>query len=511
MHEESAMKKCSLLLSILITFLAACAPQRVVTPTPKHTSTHTSPPTASPQPTQTLEPTAMPINVTEISLDSCTRIVEAKISSAGILEIVFAGGDGSANPIISEFGFSYSAQQTSSAFWSEDTQTTVPFPLPPDALGPKLSTNHRWILFRRDKGENQSEFWVIAVDGKAEKKLGTVRLDEEMKASYPAGLFSLDYGWIPNTDKFFYEVDVAYGQVPPLIIDRFVLVDANSGKAIIAVANPLEIEIFRFSPDGSQMAILTESELRVLSTQDGQEEYTIHASLNDPTYSPDGKYIIDFIDEGILRIEARVGQQDIIPLKYTIMSTRTEGPSYGPLPDFVWVDNSTLLLTSLNSDKRSIFSLHEHDPAWTFTVWEVDLASRTTHPIQTFSGDPSSAKISSNRKLLAFQKYKGVDTSQTRDLYLADLATGKILETIEGGVFEAWFPDSNKYLYTTGIPYPPPGKGDPGVSDIDIKYYLGQVGGKPILVNWNASGLEPSVWWVDKNRLVMNCKLITFP
>ena len=508
MHEESAMKKYSLLLSILITFLAACAPQRAVTPTPKHTSTHTPPPTA---PTQPLEPTATPITVNEISLDSCSQIVEAKISSAGILEVVFAGGDRSANnPIISEFGSGGGAQQTSSALWSEDAQKAVPFPLPPDALGSKISSDHLWILFRRDTGTTQSEFWVTGIDGKVEKKLGTVILDEEMKARYPDGLFGLDYGWIPNTDKFFYDVEVTYGTIPPLIIDKFVLVDANSEKAIPLTIQS-EIEIFRFSPDGSQMTILTESELRVLSTQDGQEEYTIQASLNDPTYSPDGKYIIDFIDEGILRVKAQDGQQDIIPLKYTIMSTRTEGPAYGPLPNFVWVDNSTLLLTSLNSDERYIFSLHKHDPAWTFTIWQVDLTSRTTHPIQTFSGDPSSAKISPDRKLLAFQKYKGVDESQTRDLYLANLATGKILETIEGGVFETWFPDSNKYLYTTGIPYPPPGKGDPGVSDIDIKYYLGQVGGEPILIHWNASGLERSVWWVDKNRLMMNCKIITFP
>jgi len=146
-----------------------------------------------------------------------------------------------------------------------------------------------------------------------------------------------------------------------------------------------------------------------------------------------------------------------------------------------------------------------------FTVWQVDLASGTTHPIQTFSGDPSSAKISPDRKLLVFQKYKGAGTSQTRDLYLTDLATGKILETVEGGVFTAWLPDSNKYLYVTGIPYPPPGKGDPGTNKVEIKDYLGEVGKESILVNWRASELEWSASWVDKNRLVTNCKIITFP
>ena len=504
------MEKYTILISIFITLLVACAPQRVATLSPTLAVTNPPPSTATVEPSQALESTATPIPVNVIALDSCRQIVEAKVSPAGILEVFFEGDDRSTSPIISEFGFSDSGQQTSSGVWSEETQEAVHFPLPREALGPKISSDHRWIIFRRDTRATQSEFWVIGVDGKDKRKLGTVKLDDEMKARYPDGLFSLDYGWIPNTVIFFYEVDVTYGQVPPLIIDKFFVVDAHSGQSI-PIMIPADTEKFEFAPAGSQMAILMESGLRVLSTQDGQEDYTIQASLNNPTYSPDGKYIIDFIEEGILRIDARDGRQEIIPLKYTIMSPRTEGPSYGPLPDFIWVDNSTLLLTSLNSDERYIFSPQKRDPGWTFTVWQIDLASGTAHPIQTFHGDPSSAKISPDRKLLAFQKYTGVDASQTRAIYLADLATGKILETMEGGVFKAWFPDSKRYLYATGVPYPPPGKGDPGANKIEIKEYLGEVGKESILLNWKASDLESRTWWVDKNRLVTNCKIITFP
>jgi hypothetical protein len=112
-------------------------------------------------------------------------------------------------------------------------------------------------------------------------------------------------------------------------------------------------------------------------------------------------------------------------------------------------------------------------------------------------------------KRLAYLKHQGVLPSQTRDLILADLATGEILETIEGGVFETWFPDSARYLYTTGIPYPPPGKGDPGTSKVDIKDYLGQIGEEPILVNQSAVDIGWSLWlWADENRLVTNCKII---
>jgi hypothetical protein len=492
-------KTSSLVLIMLL--LVACAPQSAATPVPEPTSTNTPLPAARVEPTRTLEPTATAIALTGISLDACRHIVEAKISSTGILEILFESDERSAVSIISEFGFHDSGQQTSSALWSDDTQKAVPFSLPLDALDPKISADHRWIVFRRDVQPTQSEFWVIGLDGKTAKKLGFVRLDEELKARYPGALFSLDYGWIPNTDNFFYDVEVTYGSIPPLIIDKLVLVNVNSGKEI-PLAIQSEIEVFRFSPDGSQMTILTDGELRAVSTENGSTQYTVQATLNDPTYSPDGRFIVDFIDECVLRIDARDGQQQIIPLKYTIMSTRTEGPAYGPLPDFVWADNSTLLITSLNFDKPYIFwPPVRHDPGWTFTIGQVDLISGTAHPIQTLNGDPSSAKISPDRKFLAFQKFQGVAPSQRMELLLVDLATGQILETIEDSVFEGWSPDSDEYIYSTGHPT--------NNGEIDnSKYYLGHIGKKPILMNWRVSG---SFMWLDGNKLVMDCKICHIP
>jgi len=519
------MKLHPLFLLIFIVLLAACAPQSVATPSPVPVVTNkplvTTTPT--PEPTQIIESTPISIPMSEILLDSCRQIVEAKISSAGILEIVFEGNNNSlSNSVVSEFWFSDSGQRISSAIWSEDTQKAIPFPLPPGVFYAKISSDHRWLLFRHDATETQSEFWVIGMDGKDAKKLGSVRLDETIKAKYPDRYFSLAYGWVPNTDKFFYEVDVFYAEeYSPLIVDKFVLVDVNSGKTI-PVTIPSDIQTFSFAPDGSQMAILTESGLRVLNTQDGRTLFTIQASLNEPTYSPDGKYILDFIDGGILLIDAQAGQQQIIPLKYTIISTRTEGPSFGPLPDFKWISNSTFIFSSLNLDERFFFPIFKSDPNWTFTVWQVDLAGRTTHPIQTFNGTPYQASFSPDMKYLAFLKYEGTLPSQTKELILADLATGEILETIAGGVFEIWFPDSNQYLYTTNTinpspdpsPDPPPtlqpGKGDPGAIDIIIKHYLGQIGKEPVLANSSLFDLgRYGWWWVDKNRLVADCKIIT--
>lgn len=432
------------------------------------------------------------------------------MSSVGILEILYTTGTISSNPVFSGFGYEFDKEHTGLALWSEDTQTVVPFPLPPNIIGPKLSSDRRWILFRRDVGANQSDLLVISADGKNEKKMGSAILTDETQAQYSAGFVSLKYDWLPHTNIFFYEIETSLGEDGALTIEKFYLVDADSGKAI-SVKIPEDMKTYHFAPDGSQMTILTPTGLYVLSTLTGREEFKIQALLNGPTYSPDGSYLVDFVDGGILRVNTRDGTQQFMPLQYTIMSSRTEGPAYELLPDFIWIDNSTLLLISLNSDKRYVFALGPREPTWTFTAWEVDLAFGTTHQIQTFSGNPFLARISPDQNRLAFLKYQGEADSQTRELHMADLSTGKILATIPGGVFKDWFPDSDKYLYATGIPYPPPGKGDPGTVAPVINYYLGQVGREPILVNWDASGSEGTWLWVDQNRPVVNCKILTFP
>lgn len=467
------MKTRSVFLLIII-LVTACAPQSVVAPLPAPAFTNTPLATATPEPSQIIEPTATPIPAVEISLDSCTQIVEAKISSVGVLEIVYENIYGNLST------------------WSEDTQAAVAFPLPQDGYGPKLSTDHRRIIFRRDGGENQSELWMIDAGGQNEEKLATIQYDNAQ---------FLDYHWVPNTDKVFYYVGVSQEFGDPLY-DKFGWIDVNSGRAISQTI-PLESITYEFAPDGSQMAIRTQSELRVLSTQDGQVQFTIQASLNNPRYSLDGQYLFYFIDNGILRIDARDGQQHIIPLKYSTVIPRGGDGLIDSSPEFRWIGNTTLLVPLLDSDQRYMVQPMEPDPAsWAFTVWQVDLASETTNPIRTFSGFQPSVIFSADNKRLAFYKFQGVAPSQTRALVIADLATGEILETIEGGVFEAWSPDSDEYIYSTSHPTK---KGEVDNS----KNYLGIIGGEPVPMNLSVEGSTWTVWWLDQNRLVMDCKILT--
>ena len=204
-------------------------------------------------------------------------------------------------------------------------------------------------------------------------------------------------------------------------------------------------------------------------------------------------------------MNAEDGQWQVIPLKYTVISPGGGDSPFSRSPAFTWFGGSTSLLPILDSDQQSVVQPLETDPNWTFTVWQVDLTDGTSHPIHTFTGYQPSVKFSPDGNRLAFNKFQGVASSQTMDLFLADVATGEILETIEDGQFEAWSPDSDEYIYSTGHPTK---KGETDNS----RYYLGHIGGEPILLNWSALGhVWSGWWWMDKNRFVWGCKIRHIP
>jgi len=494
------MKTYSFFFLIFIFLLSACAPQNVATPSPTPVFTKTPLPTTTPEPTQTLEPTATLFPAAEVSLDSCSQIIEAKISSAGVPEVVYASND-SPSITVSKFWFGQGTAHTGLWLWSGDTQAAIHFALPKDALGPKLSVDRHWIVFRRDPAATQSELWVIDASGQNEKKLATIPFNES------SGLdATLNYDWVPNTNKIYYFIVLIGGDgATP---DTFVLVDVDSGRAI-PLADSREASSLIFSPDGSQAAVLTASELRLVDTKDGKVQFMLPMALSSygvdrsstPAYSPDGKYVIDFTEDSIVRVNTANGQSQMIPLKYSVI-VPAGGDSLPSLsPDFTWAGSSTLLLPILNSDHHRVVLSPDGDPNMTFTVWQVDLNDGTAHQTQTFTGFQPSVVFSPDGNQLAFQKFQGVAPSQTMQLFLADLATGEILETIEGGVFEAWSPDSNEYIYSTGHPK------SKGEAD-HAQYYLGQVGGKPILMDESVLDV---VAWLDAEWIVTNCQIIHIP
>lgn len=505
------MHKHHCLILICATLFAACGSPANATPSMTGTA-KPSAPTVIRTPTQTPAPISIPIS--EIALDHCTRILQTHISDSGVLNVLYGNNINEAT-IFSKFGYPDSLTG-GLTHWSDDTQQAIPYELPQNAQGPLLSPDGELVVFRFDSDENLSEIRVMDINGHDERILATLEYSE-IEKNYPSGttMLSYSYEWIPNTSKIVFSVEVYLedSELAPKIYDQVVIVDAISGITFF-LESPEGIQYYEISPDGSQIAVRSEQELRMLATDDGK---TLFKNPGLPTngfvFSPDSSYVLEFIEGGIQSTDTKNGRRQLIPLDYTVMHTRAEGPALSFSPDFVWADDTHIWLSSLNAEELFVFAINQADPNWTFTIFQIDIANGIIETTQTFDGFPLGSSFSPNRQFLAFWKYEGHSPDQRRDLYIVDVVRGEILEIIETGEFWGWFPDSQRYLYATGVPYPPPGKGDPGGStEVEIKYFLGQVAKEALQINWDSPALANvrDARWVDANRLLGDCEIYTF-
>jgi WD40 repeat protein len=546
---------------VCIMLLAACVPRGAATSSATPSFTSTARPTATPvltqtpEPTLTLEPTPVPVSIIEkasFHFDSCSWIVRSTLDQAGHLQVIYTLSDGIFIELPEEFaGLVNNDYRRQLWSWREDTQKAAPFLQPQDALGARLSADLQWIVFRRDIEKAQkSEIWVIDSNGKNERKLAEISY-REVKARNPtedSNVVYLDYGWVPNTDKVYYSVEIAG------VEDTFALVDIHSGQQF-PLAESGTSNVIVFAPDGSQAAVLTTSaalpavdaansgsqpavalnygNLRLVDTNDGSLLFTVsipvrndlgHSGSLSLDYSPDGKYVIGFSRDGIVRISAKAGAWQNIPLDYTIISPYVGAP-YSP--QFTWTGDATLLVpvTNLPNGMREInINDIRADPDATFTIWQVDLQRAMTQPIQTFKGPALSVNISPSGNYVVFDKPevkagKTVDgvvlasyqpvpkmgAAPPPDILLADLKTGEILTTLEKVVRFSWSPYSDLFIYSQ------PGKLIDGMNSEPI-LLLGQIGAEPIpLGEFGMAGPVPLyIRWLDAQRLVLEdgCQLV---
>ena len=530
------MKTYALFLLIFIIMVTACAPQGGATPEPGPAFTNTPPPTVTPQPTQKiLEPTPISIQVAKISAEACSELVDTTSSSAGALEIIYTQRGAQFFELPEGFtGFTPGNSNTQLRLWNEEKGETTAFLLPSDAVGPRISADHRWIVFRRiiaqqDFGERQSELWAIDTNGQNEKKLAAFSFDEVKNRNLDlhVDFASVHYGWVAGTDQIYYNVTVngADISVRPPTYDSFVLIDINSGKKI-SVAQPGRAANIIFAPDGSQAAVLTDGKLSLVNTKDGSIQFTLPTPLRNSlglvstkslAYSPDGKYVIGFADDGIVRMNTKDGQWQTIPLKYTVL---TGGNGYAYTVGFSWVGNSTIMvpLTNLPDGTSAINydSQSRAQPELSFTLWKVNLVEGTAQPIQTFTGFANPNSISPDGHYVAFRIFETQAHSPIAQfasfrspgaklgggsppsMILADVKTGEIILTIKAISFFAWSPYSNLYIYVQD------GERVNGIFSYPV--YLGMIGEEPIPLEITEKGYPPFYYvdWVDAQRFVMD-------
>ena len=541
------MKPCSFLSLVIVMLFAACSPQVSITPTQALTPVSTNAiATTAPtlQPISTLEPTPIPKQVTHIATESCAQLMDAAITNTGALEIVYSYKKNLSYEKPEGFAGSTRSNNIQLWTWSEDhPQAALAYPLPSEALDPQLSADRHWIIFQRNHGKMSRELWVIDATGQNERKLATLSFDEVKARNPNIQSASLDYGWIPHTDKMFYAIKVIRenlsGNLPTY--DTFALTDIHSGTTIQLVESGT-IDNVVISPDGLQAAIITANkpaqidpanlgsqpaallnggELRLINTTDGSLQSILPLQVIDDFlgYSPDGKYVFGLSFDSLIRVDTKDGTWQSIALNYTLVSASA--------PQFVWAGNATMLVpvTDLPAGVHNIAYdelLRSTDPS--FTVWRVNLTDLTAQPVQTFKGYAPSAEFSSGGNYLTFvQKYSpglglapntekfaafhprvklGGGGLPTPTIYtLGELNTGDILTTIDADKFFSWSPYLDLYVYSQF------GNSIDGIRPFGI--FLGQVEKEPLFIKleigdvfWRPRPI--SVKWVDAKRFVMN-------
>ncbi len=472
-------------LPVYLCFLIACADTRITpTPTAPRAPTATvpvqsvpsetsSPPTSSPAVPEATA-TAMPAGGQFTYI--CLFLVEARTPESGPMQVVYA------SDCVSEFD----ATPTKLWLWEEGQQLASAFPLPEGAVAPNISSDHAWILFRRDLDETMKEIWAVGSDGQHERKLATISL-AEVGARYPGSVGAvLEYGWVGASHRMVYRLYPQF-DLEAGAYDALVLVDAETG-AVKPLAPAGEVGAVAYAPDGSQIAALAPGELRLIDARRGEAQFILPittgmASPGILQYSPSGRHLVVFADEGIALVDAAQGSYQMLPIEFLLW-----GAGDTPLakPKVYWAVDDVFFLATLHSEIEELFEGN-------IEIWRVDAAAATAQVIQRFTGFYPSVSLAPKFGLrhLLYQKTLP-ENRALRELYLLDLMTGERRLYAEGEIDATrWNPRSSHFLFTRLEPLE-------GIQKSIDRTYLGHVDLEPRLLGENLGFVQ----WADDERFL---------
>ncbi len=171
-----------------------------------------------------------------------------------------------------------------------------------DILGARLSDDGQWAAFTRSNDYLHFSLWVIGFDGSGERQLLTEDQLFALKNNADAvGVEPFIFSWVPGSHTIAFNTSPKFEGPGLLVNDDLHLVNADTG-AFSTLLTPGNGGVFYFSPDGSQIALVTPENISLINADGSNRrsnvlvydpvltysEYQYYAA---PQWSADGTFL----------------------------------------------------------------------------------------------------------------------------------------------------------------------------------------------------------------------------
>lgn len=314
----------------------------------------------------------------------------------------------------------------------------------PELTGPlrviSFSFDGRMAAFTHQIDEHNTELWAAQTDGAGARRLVSVDdLRQILEEAWePLGVMPTSVSWVPGTYTLNYDVFPISDGIFLYVQNQVWVVDALSG-AKGASFPPGEGGLLSYSPDGTQVAIITPDSL------------------------------------SLMNVEARDRRE--AKLDYRAMGF---GESYFfPWP--AWASDSQSLWLALPASDQ-------FTPDGPVTIWNVRADGSAATPLAEFSAFVASIAFSPDLARVAYWR-PVAPQSNTRELHIANVDGSEsiVYDTADLIEFLGWSPDSQHFVYTSGL-----GSG--------IQIQLGDICAQAVPL---ASGFFPyNLRWLEASRFL---------
>ena len=264
-----------------------------------------------------------------------------------------------------------------------------------------FSGDGQMVAFTHQVDEHSEELWAADTDGAGARLL--VSVDDLMELlgdlPEPLGVTPAAASWIPNTYTLTCDAFPVYDGIFIYVQGQVWVVDAVSGQQGVAFPRGEGGQI-SYSPDGTQMAIITPGSLSLMNV------------------------------EGRDRREAALDYQAVGMGEYYFFPW----PAWSP-------DSQSLLLALPADDQFAIDGL--------VTIWRVSADGSEATPLAEFTGFAPSFAFSHDLSKVAY--WRAAPESNTRELHIASVDGSEDILYDTAGLIEfmGWSPDSQHFLYTS--------------------------------------------------------------